>query len=107
MPGAGCQGGARRGGNQAEEELSCSSAACRPQPVQWGGLTPYGCLASVLHQLVIGSGCGVCVCGGVALGEEAVLSGWLRLFPKREVSPAPRIPGEGRLGVAGGPNEGI
>ena len=37
-----------------------------------------------------------CVCGGVALGEEAVLSGWLRLFPKREVSPAPRIPGEGR-----------
>lgn len=48
-----------------------------------------------------------CVLGGVALGEEAVLSGWLRLSPKREVSPAPRIPGEGRLGVAGGPNEGI
>ena len=43
----------------------------------------------------------------MALGEEAVLSGRLRLFPKREVSSAPRILGEGRLGVVGGPHEGI
>lgn len=100
----GCEEGREPGRGGVELQHGCMQAsACpvgRSDPLGLPGLCPP---PSAGHWKWLWGVCG----GGVALGEEAVLSGWLRLFPKREVSPAPRIPGEGRLGVAGGPNEGI